>query len=336
MAEVFFHLSANDRRDALEVAASVSGRPVHLLEKDVWVVWSLATLFASPFAEHLVFKGGTSLSKGYGVIQRFSEDIDLTYDIRALAPDLTGDDAEPLPPNRSQEKRWTREIKCRLPDWIAGSVVPVLQAALERDALAATLRVEGDKVFINYEPLAKGTGYVRPSVLLEFGARATGEPADKRPVVCDAAAHLTDLVFPATEPRILRIERTFWEKATAVHVFCLQGRVRGHRFSRHWHDLARLDEAGHVDAALVERALAMAVARHKAMFFAEKDKEGQPVDYEAAVTGRLSIVPNGNAYEALADDYRQMVNDGLLLSDPETFEALMERCRRIEEKANIQ
>jgi len=81
MAEVFFHLSANDRRDALEVAASVSGRPVHLLEKDVWAVWSLATLFASPFAEHLVFKGGTSLSKGYGVIQRFSEDIDLTYDI---------------------------------------------------------------------------------------------------------------------------------------------------------------------------------------------------------------------------------------------------------------
>ncbi|APF36420.1 hypothetical protein BOQ54_03070 [Chelatococcus daeguensis] len=334
MAEAFLQLSANERRDALGVAATASGRPIHLLEKDVWVVWSLATLFGAPFAEHLVFKGGTSLSKGYGAIQRFSEDVDLTYDIRALAPDLTGDGAEPLPPNRSQEQKWTREVRRRLPHWITDSVAPVLQEALGRDELAATLRIEDDKIFIDYEPLATGTGYVSPSVLLEFGARSTGEPADKRPVICDAAPHLTGLVFPAAEPRIMRVERTFWEKATAVHVFCLQGRIRGHRFARHWHDLARLDEAGHVDAALLERELAEAVARHKAMFFAEKDEDGQPIDYQAAVLGRLSLVPNGDAYEALADDYHQMVDDGLLLSDPETFEVLMERCRHIEEKAN--
>lgn len=89
-----------------------------------------------------------------------------------------------------------------------------------------------------------------------------------------------------------------------------------------------------MDAALLERELAVAVARHKTMFFAEKDKDGKPVDYEAAVAGRLSLVPEGDAYEALADDYRQMVDDGLLLTDPETFEALMERCRRVEEKSN--
>lgn len=65
--------------------------------------------------EHLVFKGGTSLSKAYGAIRRFSEDIDLTYDIRGLIPDLVGDRAEALPPNRSQEKRWTREVRARLP-----------------------------------------------------------------------------------------------------------------------------------------------------------------------------------------------------------------------------
>jgi hypothetical protein len=70
------------------------------------------------------------------------------------------------------------------------------------------------------------------------------------------------------------------------------------------------------------------------MFFAGKDKDGQSVDYEAAVLGRLSLVPNGDAYTVLADDYRQMVEDGLLLNDPETFEALMEKCRHIEEKAN--
>ncbi len=87
MPDAFFALSPADRRDALEVAAGRSGRAVHLLEKDVWVVWTLNALFESDFADHLVFKGGTSLSKAYQAIGRFSEDVDLTYDIRAIAPE---------------------------------------------------------------------------------------------------------------------------------------------------------------------------------------------------------------------------------------------------------
>jgi predicted nucleotidyltransferase component of viral defense system len=81
-------LSREDRLKALGVAATASGRPVHLLEKDIWVVWALQGLFASLLGKHLVFKGGTSLSKGYDIIQRFSEDIDLTYDVRELIPEL--------------------------------------------------------------------------------------------------------------------------------------------------------------------------------------------------------------------------------------------------------
>ena len=83
MAE-FFHLSTAERLEALDFAADTSGRLPHLLEKDIWVVWALQHLFAGPYAEHLVFKGGTSLSKAYGVIRRFSEDVDLTYDIRCV------------------------------------------------------------------------------------------------------------------------------------------------------------------------------------------------------------------------------------------------------------
>lgn len=74
MAE-FFQLSTAERLDALSIAADRSGLPPHLLEKDIWVVWALRHLFAGPYAEHLVFKGGTSLSKAYGVIRRFSEDL---------------------------------------------------------------------------------------------------------------------------------------------------------------------------------------------------------------------------------------------------------------------
>jgi hypothetical protein len=174
MAETFLLLSAQDRRDALGVAADRSGRPAHLLEKDVWVVWALSTLYAAPLGEHLVFKGGTSLSKAYQVIHRFSEDVDLTYDIRAIAPDLVGDNGEGLPKTRSEEKRWSSEVRRRLPEWDGAVVQPVISDALATEGLVAAVRVEGDRLFIDYEPTAVGSGYVAPSVMLEFAARSTG------------------------------------------------------------------------------------------------------------------------------------------------------------------
>ncbi|MEA1053459.1 nucleotidyl transferase AbiEii/AbiGii toxin family protein [Lamprobacter modestohalophilus] len=334
MAEAFLALPPGDRREALEVAASVCGRPPHLLEKDVWVVWALETLFRSPLGEHLVFKGGTSLSKAYQAIRRFSEDIDLTYDIRAIAPDLVADSADALPATRSQEKKWSREIRSRLPTWVAEVVMTVIESRLHAEGLDATARADDDTLYIEYPSLAAGTGYIRPAVMLEFGARSTGEPWETRSITCDASAHLPELEFPTAHPRVMRVERTFWEKATAIHVYCLQGRFRSaERFARHWHDIARLGETGHASRALADTAIADAVARHKRLFFPEKDANGQPIDYAAAVTGALCLVPHGEARERLADDYRRMVEDGLLLDEAEPFEVLLARCGEIEAQA---
>ncbi len=185
MADAFLQLSFEDRREALHTAAARSGKPAHLLEKDVWVVWALATLYGSPLGEHLVFKGGTSLSKVYNVIHRFSEDVDLTYDIRAFAPDLVGEDGNVLPPTRSQEQKWTNTIRDRLPAWLSETVKPVLERALAAEHLAALFRVEGDKICIDYEATSTGSGYITPGVMLEFGARSTGEPASHHDVICD-------------------------------------------------------------------------------------------------------------------------------------------------------
>ena len=88
------------------------------------MVWSLRHLFAGPFGEHLVFKGGTSLSKAYEVIRRFCEDVDLTYDIRAIAGDLIGKADTPLPISKSQEKKWTKEIRARLSQWVRTEIAP--------------------------------------------------------------------------------------------------------------------------------------------------------------------------------------------------------------------
>ncbi|MBZ5763573.1 nucleotidyl transferase AbiEii/AbiGii toxin family protein [Rhizobium sp. VS19-DR104.2] len=334
MADAFLSLSAADRREVLGVAADRSGRPAHLLEKDAWVVWALAALYGSPLGEHLVFKGGTSLSKAYGVIRRFSEDVDLTYDIRALAPELVGDNGEALPKTRSEEKRWSSEVRKRLPEWVAETAQPTIANALASEGLAAAIRVEDDKLFIDYEATATGSGYVAPSVMLEFGARSTGEPASPRDVVCDAAGLVEEVEFPTARPRVMHAERTFWEKATAIHVFCLQARLRGDRFARHWHDIARLDEAGLATAAFADRELAQAVARHKSMIFAEKAADREPIDYAVAVNGGLRLVPDGDALKALEDDYLRMVEDGLLLEEAEPFEALVARCTDIAARAN--
>jgi hypothetical protein len=334
MAETFLDLSPEDRLEALGVAATNSGRPQHLLEKDVWVVWALAALFESQFAGHLVFKGGTSLSKAYKAIRRFSEDVDVTYDIRELVPDLVGHAAEALPANPSQEKKWTKEINKRLPAWVAEQVLPIIEARLEEVGASAKARAQDESIYIKYDALARGSGYVAPEVKFEFGARSTGEPFTVMPVKCDAAEYLPDLVFPKASPRVMRVERTFWEKATAIHVFCRQRRLRGERFARHWHDLARIDETGHAANAIGDRDLARAVARHKELFFSEKDAAGNKIDYMAAVSGDLRLVPEGKAREILGADYQRMMEDGVLLDDEEPFDAVIERCRVIQERAN--
>ncbi len=298
------------------------------------MVWALSVLFSSALGEHLVFKGGTSLSKAYGAIRRFSEDVDLTYDIRAIAPDLVSKDGEALPETCSEERRWSKEVRKRLLEWVAGTVQPVIAEAFAADSLTATIRIEGEKLFIGYEATAVGSGYVAPSVMLEFGARSTGEPASLRDIGCDAAGFVEGVIFPSARPRVMHAERTFWEKATAMHVFCLQQRLRGDRFARHWHDVARLDEAGLAEAAFADRELAKAVARHKGMFFAEKAADHQWIDYGAAVDGALRLVPEGDALKALGEDYVRMVEDGLLLDDAEPFDALMARCADIAERAN--
>ncbi|HWE99763.1 MAG TPA: nucleotidyl transferase AbiEii/AbiGii toxin family protein [Caulobacteraceae bacterium] len=216
MPEPFLGQSLADRREALETAAALSGRPVYLLEKDVWVVRALEILFASPFVGELAFKGGTSLSKAYGAIRRFSEDVDLTYDIRRLAPELRGEGAlEAL--TVSQTNRWSKRIrKNLLPTWLRTELAPFIQSRIEVARLPASLRVEGADIYIDYKAVARAPGYVSPAVKLEFGARATGEPTEVKLVSCAAAPHRSMLAFPTVTPRVMRVERTFWEKATAT------------------------------------------------------------------------------------------------------------------------
>ena len=154
-------------------------------------------------------------------------------------------------------------------------------------------------------------------------------------MTCDAAAHLPQVTFPEAAPAVMRPERTFWEKATAIHVFCRGVRFRGpERYSRHWYDIASLNRTSFVESAIADRDLAQRVARHKSIFFRERDGRGKIIDYYDAVRGGLNLVPDGTAAELLAADYAGMVADGLLFENAPDFTTLVARCREIQDRAN--
>jgi len=166
LSESWFNLSREDRSEALEVAAASTGRPPHLLEKDTWVVWTLSAIYESALAKKLTFKGGTSLSKAYKIIDRFSEDVDLTYDIRELVPDLLRE-ANPIPASASQAKKITDAVRDRLPNWIKNTVQPILESAIQREGVKATLSIvgkENEKLILNYTPIKLGTGYAASTI----------------------------------------------------------------------------------------------------------------------------------------------------------------------------
>jgi hypothetical protein len=337
MADSIFSLNERDRAAFFQAAALRVGRNAILLEKDVWVVWALQALFEDPVGAHLVFKGGTSLSKAHRLIERFSEDIDLTYDIRELAGDLLprGPDAQPLdlPKTHSQARKITDEIrKERLPKWVKETAAPIIEARLVRDGAEASVEIDGCNLSIRYAD--EDHGHVKSAVLLEFGARATGEPAALHDIACDSAAAGLGIDLPAARPRVMKAERTFWEKATAVHVFCLSGDPVGDRKARHWYDIERLEAKGIAAAGMADCELAAHVADHKSLFFREKDSAGAWIDYQVAVRGKLQLVPAGEHLKELAADYRAMRDDGLLPEDALVFAELMERCKTIEAKVN--
>jgi hypothetical protein len=337
MSENYFSLSRSDQREALLQAASASGRPAQLLEKDIWVVRSLDILFSSDLGKHLVFKGGTALSKVYRAIERFSEDIDLTYDIYQLAPQLVGNqnNIDPLPASRSQEKKWSDTIrKDLLPDWIVNEALPLVRTSLT-SLPEVSVSADDCNIFIAYEPLIDASSYVLPRVRLEFGARSSGEPSQETTVHSDAAEYLTEVEFPSAAPRTMLPSRVFWEKATAAHVYCLQGEQGiSHRFSRHFSDLIRMRDAGFVASALQERQTAEAVATHKNWFFSEKDSSGQRIDYHRAINGEIHLAPVEGARTALRADYEAMIAEGLFRRDPLPFSELMARCNDLENEIN--
>ncbi len=339
--EHFGQLTGKEQTLAIQEASENTHRPPHVLEKDIWVVQTMTTLFDAPFGSSLVLKGGTSLSKAYGLLRRFSEDVDVTYDIRAFVPELVQregvDDSgyDPIPPSRSQESKWSKIIRHRLDEWIDRDVLPDLHNRMNQAGFEIIhTEAQNQQAYIHYKPLFDGHEFIQPMVKIDFGARSAGVPNTERLIRCDAADSLPAIQLPSARLAAMSPERTFWEKATGVHAYCLQERVAGKRYSRHWHDLVILGQSGYGSNALDDPAFAKGVARHKSMFFRVRAADREMVDYGKAISGHIRLVPGATLRENLKQDYQEMTKSGMLLGDEKPFAQLMDEVDALEKRIN--
>lgn len=330
----YFDLSLTEQAELLHGLAPVLGRRAEILEKDIWLCQALGALFALPNRKPMAFKGGTSLSKVYQTIERFSEDIDVTIDYRSLVadvPDLVG-------LSNSQRKKLSDALKEALVEHVTKELVPALRDALAQAFLAHEFALEvsdnAEKLWLYYPSAVENTdAYLRPSVLIEFGGRNATLPQDSVTIMPDVAAHVPGLVFPSAQVAVLSPMRTFWEKATLIHAECHRPdlRVGTERLSRHWYDLARLADHEVGRKALADTALLRDVLHIKETFY----RSGFS-DYEQCRAGGLRLIPDAALLRALQQDYQAMLDAQMFYGETVTFGHIVERLTALEREINHQ
>ncbi len=331
----FLRLSEAEQRLYIDEVAARRGVSSVIIEKEFWVCWLLAVLFRSPFAGSLVFKGGTSLSKVFGAIDRFSEDVDLS-----LAPRFVGIDVPDDHASRTGLDRWMQDAHAACAATLKHSIIPALDASIaeavgrSRGAIRlGTVNGDGretDLLFHYPSVLPIGFGYIRRSVKLEFGSLTDQQPHgihEVRPWLAESIPE----AFADWSCRVvaLEAERTFWEKATILHAerHRPQDRPTPDRFSRHYADLARL--AAHPSA---EAALAMTDLRDRVVAWKERYYYSAWARYDLARPGSFRLLPAPSRIRDITRDYEAMRE--MYLVEPPRFALVLDTLRELEHRIN--
>jgi hypothetical protein len=329
----FLTLPAEERRLYVEQAASQRNLSAVILEKDFWVSWLLAMLFQSDFASSLVFKGGTSLSKVFRVIDRFSEDIDLS-----LSPEFLN-----LPPagaSRTQSDKWMKRAEAASAKAVEAQIAPRLEqivTAVLGKAVRPWFEYLSDPltnapVLLFHYPSALPAGfvYLQRTVKLEFGSLTDQQPVGRHPV----QPLLADILPTAFEDWrcevvALELERSFWEKATILHAEYHRpaGRPTPDRFSRHYADTAALARRPEVHQALDQHELRNRVVAWKRQFFGSSWAR-----YDLAKPKTFRLVPPVSRQAGLRQDYDAMRD--MYLQQPLSFDDVLSVLADLERRIN--
>ena len=329
-----------DRLDLFLTTANRLGTPIGNIEKDFWVCWTLNALYHERPADgpRLLFKGGTSLSKAYGLIERFSEDIDVTVFRDDLDAPASVEELEALSNKKRRARLDAIRDACRT--YITGPLHEFLSAQLA-DATNGTGRIEideadpdGQTLLVWYPEVEPRDGaYVRPAVRIESGAKSAldpNRPVTIHPYISEEAAGLDLAIGDVTT---IEATRTFWDKVVIAHGLRRWYerrsvlRQEGQRVSRHYYDLHCLlgSEAG--KAALADRDLGADCVRHARMFFDRPD-----YDLASAVPGTFAITPVGGMVDALSRDYANTT--AMIFGTAPEFDAVLTSMNEIDRTIN--
>ncbi len=305
-------------------------QPAHV-EKDFWVCYILDYLFSkSPWKDVIAFKGGTSLSKGYNLIERFSEDIDLMLDWRVLGYGLK----EPWEV-RSNTKQllFNEEANNRTDLFCRNEMVPGILADLrDKGGVDINCFVDDNNpqtVKIIYPNCFKDASILK-EIRLEVGILGAWTPVERRPITSYCAEQ-----FPQTFERpsadVLTVlpQRTFWEKVTILHreAYRPETSKMPTRYSRHYYDLCKMAKTPVKDLALNDEKLL-----EKVVAFKDKFYRSPWARYDLAKRGTMRLVPPEHAIEPLRKDYEKMSN--MIFGEKPTFEEVMDGIAQLEAEIN--
>jgi len=328
----FLRFPADRRRLLCEEGQQRLGLPPASIEKDFWVCWTLKELFGLPgWGEHLTFKGGTSLSKGWRLISRFSEDIDVVIDREHLG---FGGVTLSAKQRKRLVKACSRRIEEELGPALENRFREAIPAGLEWSLSPADQGEDPDQqtLLFHYPSVfQERLAYVRPVVKIEMGARSETEPVE-RPVIQPYLAEAFPKLLPdsAFAVRTVAAVRTFWEKAMLLHeeTFRPSDKPRRAGLSRHYYDLWCLIRKGVATQAANDPELFDRVARHRQVFF----KVGW-VDYDTLRHGALRLAPPPDQESGWRRDYEAMRGE-MFFDEPPSFDDVLAVIKEFEETFN--
>ncbi|MCD4827941.1 MAG: nucleotidyl transferase AbiEii/AbiGii toxin family protein [Candidatus Cloacimonetes bacterium] len=318
-------LSEKDRRDLFQETAHIMGTTFEVVEKDYWVVWTLCKLFShEELRKILMFKGGTSLSKVFGIIDRFSEDIDLIIDWELLTSENPHEER-----SKTQQAKFNTGIVGQSEKYIEEKLLPIVSDILQPQC-ECSIGDNKSTININY-PRVHVSESLLPHILLEIGPLASWVPSADFTITPFVAKEFPDKFDKhSCDVKAIIAERTFWEKATILHQEANrpEGKVMPLRYSRHYYDLAMMAKSVVKGSALSKYLYLL----DDVVEFKRKFYHSSWTKYEDAKIGTLKLIPQKYRHKELIVDYKSMQN--MIFGKPIELKEILEILHNLENEIN--
>lgn len=323
------NLSDKNRVDLFSQTAYKMHLVPAIVEKDFWVCYMLDFLFNDcKYADKIVFKGGTSLSKGYGLIERFSEDIDLILDWQTLG---YGEDEPWQERSNTKQELFNNEANARAINFIATKLMPSIQDGLNqslKSKFQLAIDTDGQTIKFVY-PQQFSDFSILQEIRLEIGPLAAWTPTEERSITSYAAENYPKLfAAPTTQIKTVKPERTFWEKATILHREANRPNATlPQRYSRHYYDMYKLACSNVKGIALNDKMLLQKVVEFKDKFY-----HCSWAKYDDCLNGNFKLIPSAEMLKKVSADYDKMQN--MLFGEKPTMDEIISKLTFLQSTIN--